>query len=140
MRPRRLALGLATLILAAGVHAQDKACSKSDAAAVAKALDNVVTWGQLEKAWREYRQCDAPPADAQFTEALMRIMVDWKQPEQLGAAVGKDPEYKAFVIRHVKSPGAADDRPDVYSRAKESCPSGMAAFCAELAEAAKTSK
>ena len=140
MRPRRLAFGLATLILAAGVHAEDKACTKADVAAAAKALDNVVTWGQLEKAWRDYRQCDAPPVDAQFTEALMRIMVDWKQPEQLGAAVGKDPEYKAFVIRHVKSPGAADDRPDVYSRARESCPSAMAAFCAELAEAAKTSK
>jgi hypothetical protein len=140
MRARRIGPGLATLLLATAVHAQDKPCSKGDADAAAKALDKVVTWGQLEKAWRDYRQCDSPPVDAQFTEAMMRIMVDWKLPEQLGAAVDKDPEYKAFVIRHVKSPAAADDRPDVYSRAKGSCPAGMTAFCADLAEAAKTSK
>ena len=125
MQPRRLALGLATLILAAGVHAQDKACSKSDAAAAAKALDNVVTWGQLEKAWRDYRQCDSPPADAQFTEALMRIMVDWKQPEQLGAAVGKDAEYKAFAGAQATTASAAE--------IKVLCSNGFGAVMKELA-------
>ena len=140
MCARRTGLGLATLLLAAAVHAQDKPCSKADAEGAAKALDKVVTWGQLEKAWRDYRQCDSPPVDDQFTEAMMRMMVDWKQMDQLATAAQKDAEYKAFIIRHVKSPIAADDRADVYSRAKASCPAGLDKFCTELADAAKSAK
>ena len=140
MRARRTGFGLATLLLAAAVQAQDKPCSKGDADAAAKALDKVVTWGQLEKAWRDYRQCDSPPVDDQFTEAMMRMMVDWKQMDQLAGATQKDADYKAFIIRHVKSPVAAEDRPDVYSRARMSCPSGLDAFCNDLADAAKTAK
>jgi hypothetical protein len=137
MRVARVLLGC---LIAAGtfaVQAQDKPCTKADSAAAEKALDRVVTWTQLEKAWRDYRQCDTGNVDELFTDALMRMLVEWKSPEALADAMAKDPAYDAFVIKHVKSPAAKDDRESVYSRAKQSCPSKLGAFCDKLVEASK---
>lgn len=131
---------LLAVLLAAGVfaaHAQDKPCAKADAAAAEKAIDRVVTWPQMQKAWTDYRHCDTGPVDEQFTDALMRMLVEWKSPEALADSMTKDPAYAAFVVKHLKSPAAKDDRESVYLRAKQSCPANLAAFCEKLAEAAK---
>src|SRR5690348_4641095 len=60
---------LLAVMLAAGAfaaHGQDKACSKADAAAAEKAIDRVVTWPQMQKAWQDYRHCDTGNVDDQF--------------------------------------------------------------------------
>ena len=49
----------------------------------------------------------------------------------------KDPEYKEFILSHLKSPEAAGDALDVYSRARNNCPKGQDAFCKEISEAVK---
>jgi hypothetical protein len=131
---------LLAAILAAGAfaaQAQDKACTKPDSAAAEKALDRVVTWSQLQKAWQDYRQCDAGNVDALFTDALMRMLVEWKTPDALAGSMDKDPAYAAFVMKHIKSPAAKEDRESVYSRAKQSCPPNLSAFCEKIAEASK---
>jgi len=50
-------LAVAAACCAIGVHAQ-KACSPADMQKAQKAADNVVTWQHLNKAWKDYRQCD----------------------------------------------------------------------------------
>ena len=117
--------------------AQDKPCSKADAANAEKAIERVVTWQQMQKAWQDYRHCDTGAVDEAFTDALMRQLVDWKKPELLAEAMGKDPAYEAFVMKHLKSPAAKDDRESVYSRAKGACPANLNAFCDKIAEASK---
>lgn len=131
---------LLAVVLAAGAfatHAQDKACTKPDSAAAEKALDRVVTWSQLQKAWQDYRQCDTGNVDDLFTDALMRMLVEWKSPDALANSMNADPAYAAFVLKHIKSPSAKDDRESVYSRAKQSCPANLSAFCEKIAEASK---
>jgi hypothetical protein len=133
----RLALACVAIAGALAANAEDKPCTKADAAAAQKAIERVVMWDQLQKAWQDYRQCDAGALDELYTDALLRLLVDWKRPELLAATMDKDPQYRAFIVRHIQSPAAKEDRESVYSRAKTSCPANLAAFCKEIAEAAR---
>ena len=131
---RVLACALALSAIAA--HAQDKPCSKADAAAADKSVDMVVGWNQLHKAWRDYRHCDTGPVSESFTDAVLRLTVEWKNIDALGEAM-KDAQFKAFVVKHLKAPAAQADHNAIYSRAKASCPANHAALCAELADIVK---
>ena len=129
---------VAVLALPAGpALAQSKACSKADEAAAEKALDGVVNWQLMSKAWKQFRHCDSGATEEMFTDAFMRLAVEWKHVDELAALSRADPEFKAFVKRHVTNPKFRDDAQSVYSRAKMSCPPDQAAFCAELAEMAQ---
>lgn len=118
---------------AAAALAQDKACSKADAAAAEKALDGVVNWDLMSRAWKQFRHCDSGSTEEMFTDAFMRLAVEWKHVEDFAALYQADPQFKAFVIKHTKSLKYKDDAQSLYSRAKMSCPPAQAEFCAALA-------
>ena len=128
---------VAVLALSAGPALAQKACGKADEAAAEKALDGVVNWQLMSKAWKQFRHCDSGATEEMFTDAFMRLAVEWKHVDELAALSRADPEFKAFVKRHVTNPKFRDDAQSVYSRAKMSCPPDQAAFCAELAEMAQ---
>lgn len=134
MKKFSLAMLLSAFVLCGPALAQQKSCSKPDAAAAEKAIERASGWGQLQKAWNDYKQCDAGPVDEQFTEALLRLIVDWKDIPAFAAAYEKDEQYREFIQRHLKSPAARDDLDAIYSRAKASCPAKQEKFCAEMAE------
>jgi hypothetical protein len=130
---------LGALAIATAAHAQ-KTCSAGDAAQAQKATDKVVSWQNLEKAYRDYRHCDSGPVEDAFTDAMLRLMVGWKNLDVVSAAMAKDAEYKAWIYKHLMSPAAKDDREDVYALAKKNCPSSQASFCEDLAGAVKPVK
>ena len=130
---------VAALLISAPALAADKPCSKADVANAQKALDRASSWPQMQKAWQDYRHCDGDATAEQFTDALMRLIIDWKNVDAFAGAM-KDAQFKSFVHAHLQSPAAKDDLQDVYARAKSRCPAGQDAFCAELAEAAKPKK
>jgi hypothetical protein len=127
---------VAALLICGSALAADKPCTKADAANAQKALDRSSSWPQMQKTWQDYRHCDSEATADQFTDALLRLIIDWKNVDAFAGAM-KDEQFKAFVHAHLQSPAAKDDLQDVYARAKSRCPAGQAAFCAELAEAAK---
>jgi hypothetical protein len=130
------------ILVAAGsifaAHAQ-KTCSPADMQRAQKAVDLVLTWQQLNKAWKDWRQCDTGEVADTFTDAMMRMMVDWKNVDVLGETM-KDPEYKAFIEAHLSSPAAKDDLPMIRSRATQSCPKGQDAVCKQLAAITEVAK
>jgi hypothetical protein len=127
------AFAIPICLLALAAQAADKPCTPADSKAALKYVDLVMTWGQLQKSVKDYGHCDSDAAVSDiFTDALMRLAVPWKNVDQFAGAM-KDPVFRAFVVTHVKSPSASDDRSAVYSRATASCPAGQEAFCAELA-------
>lgn len=132
----RLAAAIAISLAAGLAHAQEKPCSRADAAAAEKAIDMIVAWPQLQRAWRDYSHCDTGPVGESFTDAVLRLAVEWRNVDALGEAM-KDPRFKAFMIRHLKSPTAQPDHDSIYSRVKASCPGNHADMCAELAEIVK---
>jgi len=138
MKKKTLLLAAAALF-ACAAQAADKTCTRPDIANAQRAIDKIVSWSQLHRAWQDYRHCDTGDVADQFTDALLRMVVEWKNVEELAGAMDKDPDYKAFVYEHLKSPAAKDDRPTVYSRAKASCPGTLASFCSEMADATKSS-
>jgi hypothetical protein len=119
------------------VHAADKPCSKADAATAEKAIDRVVNWGQLQKAYQDFRHCDADAVGEGYTDALLRLIVEWKNVDAFAEATRKDAGFKEFVHAHLRSPAAKDDRDAIFSRTKSDCPKGMAEFCAELGAVVK---
>jgi hypothetical protein len=138
---KTIRIAVAVLALAAvGAFAQDKPCSPADSAKAEKALDNVVNWDLMYKAYKAYSHCDSGLAEDLFTDALMRIAVEWKNVELFASRMQADPEFKAFVHKHMRSLTAKDDVKSVQSRAQSSCPPKLAAFCAELVEVAKSAQ
>jgi hypothetical protein len=134
-----LALAAAAFFAWGPAQAADKACTRPDIANAQRAIDKIVSWSQLRKAWGDYKQCDTGDIGDQFTDALLRMVVEWKNVDELASAAEKDPDYKAFIMAHLQSPAAKDDQPTVYSRAKRDCPKKLDAFCAEVADAVKAS-
>jgi len=122
---------LAASCCALGAHAQ-KTCSPAEMQKAQKTVDMVMTWQSLNKAWKDYRHCDTGEVADTFTDALMRLMVDWKNVDALGETM-KDPEYKGFVEAHLRSPAAKDDIKSIRSRATQSCPKGQDAVCKQIA-------
>ena len=111
-------------------HAQ-KACTPADAAKAEKAVDQVVGWQQLHKAWKDWKHCDTGNVADIYTDAILRLMVEWKNVDLLGEGM-KDPEYKSFIQAHLRSPAAKDDRGSIMSRVSQSCPKGHGALCKDI--------
>ena len=121
--------------LALPAHAQ-KECSKADMAAAEKAVERVVNYSGLNKAWKDYGHCDTGPVEEVFTDAILRLMVEWKNVDTIAQDM-RDPNYKKFIHKHLSSPAAKDDRQSIFSRAKASCPVTQGQFCEELIEVVK---
>lgn len=128
---------IACAALAAAPVLAQKQCSKSEAAAAEKAADRVVNYAGLLKAWKDYGHCDSGPVADLFTDAILRLMVEWKDVETVALDAQANPEYKKFIHSHLQSDMAKDDRQAIYSRAKASCPLTQGRFCAELIEVVK---
>ena len=132
----RIPFFVAAIIVAAHAAAADRPCTKADAAAASKALDRANTWGELRKSWRDWQQCDTGSTADAFSDALLRLAVDWKNVAALAGAMRDDRGFHDFVVTHLKG-AVKEDRDAVYSRAKASCPAGEEAFCGEIAAAAR---
>jgi hypothetical protein len=130
-----LLAAIATMGGASALLAADKACSPADAQKAQKAVDMVVSWQQLNKAWKDWRHCDTGEVGDTFTDALLRLLVEWKNVDVLGNEL-KDDEFKGFVQAHLRSPMAKDDLGSVRSRATLSCPKTQQDTCATIAQAA----
>jgi len=130
---------MALLLVAAafGAAAQDKPCSPAEATRAEKLIDGVVNWELLYKAWQDYRHCDKGAVEENFTEALLRLIVDWKQIPTFAKQVEGNREYRDFVHKHINSPAAKGDVNAIYSRATMSCPKGLDTFCKDIATTAK---
>ena len=123
------------LVLALGAAmpaAAQTECSKAESAAAEKVTGFIVNYGQLTKAYKDYRHCDTGAVEENFTDAILRLLVEWKNVDTIASELQADPEYKKFIYKHLDSPAAKDDRESIYSRAKNSCPPIQDEFCKDL--------
>jgi hypothetical protein len=128
----RIVAALSVSIAALGAHAQAKPCTPADSAKAEKAADRVVNGEQLYKAWQDYGHCDAGNVDDIFTDAILRIMIEWKNVDALAKPMESDKAYREFIHKHLNSPSAKGDIDNVYNRAKLSCPKGLDHFCSDI--------
>lgn len=135
MKAVAIILGAALALGGASSWAQDKACTKSDAAKAEKAIDMVTDFKQLERAWKDWKHCDEGTVAEVYNDAVMRLLVDWKGVDVLAASMQSNAEYGDWLVRRIKL-ATREDRTAVFSRAKTGCPANLDAFCARLADAA----
>ncbi len=127
----------AALVLAAG-GAQAGSCTDADRIKATQQIERVVAWDQLHKAWQDFRQCDSEASISElYTDALLRLIVEWKNVRGLADPFTGDKDYREFVVKHLRDPFAKDDLESIYSRATMDCPRGMDAFCKEIAVAVR---
>lgn len=122
------------LIVALGAAlpaAAQKECGKAESAAAEKTTGFIVNYGQLSRAYRDYRHCDTGAVEENFTDAILRLLVEWKNVDTIAGDLQADPEYKKFIYKHL-GPAAKEDRDSIFSRAKNSCPPIQDEFCKEL--------
>ena len=131
---RHAPLVVAALVFATGAWGADRACTKADTANAQKSIDRVLNWAQLRKAYQDFGHCDSGDVGDAFSDAMLRLLVDWQDVPGLAKLAG-DAAFKQFLLSHLRS-APKEDRDAVYSRAKTSCPSGQDAFCGEIADAA----
>lgn len=134
MKTSLLALAIALAFPLAALS-QDKACSKADAANADKAIDRVTSFAQMQKAWQDWRHCDSATVAETYSDALFRLLVDWKDVGSFATTAQASPEYKEWVMARVKD-ASKEDRKAVFSRAKGACPARLDAICADLVAAA----
>ena len=134
---RIAAAGACMAVLSAA--AQEKACSPGEMSAAEKAIDRVVNFETLYKAYKDYRHCDKGNAQELYAEAVLRCLIEWKHVDVLARQVQADADYRKFLEKHLKG-ATKDDLNAVYSRAKASCPKGLDAFCTDLAALATPDK
>ena len=128
---------IASLSIVCAALATAPALAQKDCGSADKAVDKVVSYPSLYRAYKDYGHCDKGPVEETFTDAILRLMVQWKDVDTLAADVQRDSEYKSFLYKHLRSPAAKEDRDSVHSRAKSSCPMTQGPFCAELIEVVK---
>ena len=133
---KELLLAFVPVIALGTAHAADKPCPPADMSKAEKAVDRVATLDQLYSTFKDYGYCDTGTVADGFSDALLRFLVDWKGVDGLATPMSKDPAYRDFVVRHLKTASKADGDA-VYARAKMSCPKGMETFCADIANAAR---
>ncbi len=134
---RTWALGAVLALAAGAADSQSDACTDKDRIAAAQEIERIVGWDQLHRAWRDYRQCDGEAISELYTEALLRLIVEWKNVRGLADPFASEAGYRQFVLKHLRDPYAKDDLESIYSRAKMDCPAGLDAFCQEIAAAAR---
>jgi len=132
---RLASLVVAALVFATGAWGADRACSKADSANAQKAIDRVLNGAQLRKAWQDFGHCDSGEVGDAFSDALLRLLVDWQDVPSLAKSMDDAP-FKQFVVSHLRA-APKEDRDAVYSRAKASCPPGQDASCGVIADAAR---
>ena len=128
---------IASLCLAGAALMAAPAMAQKDCGQADKAVDKVVNYPGMYRAFKDYGHCDKGPVEDVFTDAILRLMVQWKDVDTVAADVQRDADYKKFIHRHLQSPAAKEDRDSIYSRAKSSCPMTQGPFCAELIEVVK---
>jgi hypothetical protein len=144
MRPdvpawRRSAALLALCLAFAAPAIAQKPCSKSDAAAAEKAIDRVLAWPAMHKAWKDYGHCDTGQVADLFTEALLRLIVgNWPKIAELEPSFNSDVPYREWILARIAGGAMAKgDVDDVHDLSQNSCPKSQKRLCDALHEAAE---
>jgi hypothetical protein len=95
------------------------------------------SWEELYRSYRLYRRCDDGAIGEGYSESVARILVaHWNTLAQLARLAKKDAEFQTFVMGHVDATLNMDDVEIIKRNAKTKCPTGLRAFCNDLAKQA----
>ena len=135
----RRSAALLLLAFATAAGAADKPCSKADSANAEKAIDRVLSWPAMHKAWKDYGHCDTGPVADLYTEALLRLIVgNWPKIAELEPTFTNDLAYREWILKRISGGTLPKgDVDDVHDLTQNSCPKNQKRMCESLHEAAE---
>jgi hypothetical protein len=121
------------LILTATAYAKQGPCGAEQANYAKAEAPTLHDWNSLNKSYTEYDNCDDGPVAAAYSQTVSRILIDhWETLPQLDALAKTNPDFGAFVLKHVDKTLSAGDIKQIAANAKTRCPQGLSGICEDL--------
>ncbi len=93
----------------------------------------VNTWSDLHVAFLKFRQCDDGELADAFEDKIVGLLIhQWQSVHELNRLAQKDPEFEAFVIKHLDEEMSPDEASEIMKFAEKSCPINASELCAKI--------
>ena len=90
-------------------------------------------WKDVFETYRRYSHCDDGAIAEGFTDSIARLLASkWESLPEMAAIADKNPDFKAFVLRHVDASADPRDLQRIAEFAKSKCLPQYRALCAAL--------
>lgn len=130
------------LLVANIVIAQESAsdCRASDEEFVSQ-LSTMKDWETIYSVYRANLPCF--PDDGMYAEGYSDVIVrafatQWEDIKILYTLASRNPEFRAFVLRHINATTDPIELEQALSNAESKCPAGIDTLCKEVAKEAVT--
>jgi hypothetical protein len=124
---------LVLLTLTATAYARQGPCGAEQANNAKAEAPTLHDWDSLNKSYTEYNNCDDGPVAAAYSQTVGRILIDhWDTLPQLDTLAKANPDFSAFVLKHVDKTLSAGDIKQIAANAKTRCPQGLSGLCDDL--------
>lgn len=141
---RSALLLLPSLVIVAGCAqarpqpAQVPVCQPAQAEAADAMVDKLDDWAAVDRFFAAYRQCDDGSIAEGSSEAMAHLLASrWDTLPKLQALIQREPDLRAFVLRHVNSTLDTNDLDKINHNASTSCPADASSLCADMHHAAE---
>ena len=115
---------------AAPVSAAQTSCALAE-----EATDGLDSWPKVYHAYQQFPECDDGGVAEGYADKIEQLLADhWSDLDVLMKLVKSDPNFEAFVVRHLGEITTLPNAQAITRHAKQSCPRAAHALCARLVE------
>ena len=119
---------LLLVIAAAPVSATQTSCAHAE-----EATDGLDSWPKVYHAYQQFPECDDGGVAEGYADKIEDLLADqWSDLDVLLKLVKSDPNFEAFVFRHLGEITTLPNAQAITRHAKQSCPRDAHALCARL--------
>lgn len=123
------------LLAASSVSARQ--CSITEAQAAETAVVSLDSWPSIYAAYRHYGHCDDGSIAEGFTDKVVHLLATrWDSLEGAQKLFLRDPQFQAFVLRHLDASALTSELDRVASLARNQCSKSTRLLCKQIAETA----
>ena len=124
---------LVLVMLTATAYAKQGPCSAEQGRLAKGEALTLQAWDSLNNSYAENNNCDDGPIAAAYSQAVKRLLIDrWETLPQLDQLAKSNPDFRAFVLKHVDKTLSAGDIKTIAENARTRCPQGLDGLCDDL--------
>jgi len=124
-----------SLFCSAVALAQRPGCTAEQARRADEEASHLQSWDSLYRSFLRFQNCDDGSIAEGYDDvvSLKLLIGKWDTLPQLGALMGKDKHFRAFVLKHISLTAlSADDLKLLKVNAVHHCPAGQKEICNDI--------
>ncbi len=111
-------------------------CSREEAMKAEDEVANLKNAQAIYLSYKRFRHCDDGSIAEGYSESVARLLADkWGELEALNGLTSSDQQFERFILRHLDSTIAQQDRKIILSNAREHCPPQTKRLCSLMEKA-----